>query len=395
MNLKENIVNDKDKTKDVTSKSILLAGLVYLLLSVYLPVAFFININTSVLQIISIAAAVACAFAISRLSGAKKPSASIFLVIACFIFLGTVLCGLVAAVIGSVCILGYLLMSAKNTAAKALSFLPAIAAYIIAYLVIGSPIAAAIALAHIPAAIALAYSFKNRLGRVSSICRISIGIILGLTAILSAFFISRHGLSLEALISMINSAKNSLMTTLANGLFSVSGELFQMSRTDTEELSATVISAAFNLLPAIIVVLSNILAFFLHLTMTRIMLRSVQSKEDVKTMVSFEMSLISAIVFLCTLLLAAILSEEITVWSVTVENLMFILMPGLIFTAVGTLRAFMFAKGSSCFGALAYLAIIMSIFYLPSVMLPVGSIAGAVIIIIHNVAKGKAEKKDQ
>lgn len=393
MNPTENIVNDKENQNGTPSSSLLLAGIIYLLLAVYLPVAFFTNINITVLQVISIAAAVACAFAISRLSGAKKPSGSILLLIGCFIFLGTVLCGLVAALLGTVCILGYLLISAKNTATKIFLLFPAIAAYIITCFLIGSPIAAAIALVHIPAAIALAYAFKKKLSRISAICHISVGIILGVAAISAAWFIKSYGLSLDTLISIINTTKQNLIEALANALFSFSGELLKISLTDARELSGVVITATFNLLPAIVVVLSNILAFFIQSMMTRMLLRSTKNKEDIKTMVAFEMSLVSAILFLVTMIAAAVLSKNVSVWSVTVENVMFILMPGLIFTAVGTLRAFMFAKGHSCLGFLAYIAIVMSFFYLPTIMLPLGSIAGSAIIIIHNVLRSKAEKK--
>ena len=393
MNSKENIVNDTEKQIGTTSVDLLLAGAVYLLLAVYLPFAFFTNINMTVLQAISIAAAVACAFAISRISGAKKPSGAILLLIACFIFLGTVLCGLVASLLGCVCILGFLFMSAKNTSTKIFSLLPAVAAYLIAFLIVGSPVAAALALVHIPAAIALAYAFKKKLPRVSAICHISVGIILGVTAISAAWFISSHGLNLKSLVETVSAVKQSLTETLASTLFSLSGELMEISQTDAKDISTVVVGATFNLLPAIVVVLSNILAFFIQSMMTRIMIKRAQSKEDIKTMMAFEMSLVSAIIFLVAMLAAVIFAEELSVWSVTAENVMFILMPGLIFTAVGTLRAFMFAKGPSCLGTLAYIAIIGSFVYLPTVMLPLSSIAGSTIIIIHNILKAKAEKK--
>ena len=128
MNSKENIVNDKENQHGTSSGNLLRAGAIYLLLAVYLPFAIFANINPTLLQAISVVATIACAFAIADLSGTKRPSGSLLLIIGCLIFLGSVFCGFVAAILGTVCVLGYLLISAKNTTAIILSILPAVAA---------------------------------------------------------------------------------------------------------------------------------------------------------------------------------------------------------------------------------------------------------------------------
>ncbi|MBO5845765.1 MAG: hypothetical protein J6Q77_03875 [Clostridia bacterium] len=392
MNSKENIVNDKENQHGTSSGNLLRAGAIYLLLAVYLPFAIFANINPTLLQAISVVATIACAFAIADLSGTKRPSGSLLLMIGCLIFLGSVFCGFVAAILGTVCVLGYLLISAKNVTARILSILPAIAAYAIAVLLVGDLLAAAIAILHVPAAIALAYAFKRKLPRISAICHVSIGILVGVLALASAWFVMTHGFSLDALVSSVAAAKEGLTATLTGALFTFAGDMLQISLTDAKDLSEAVVTELFNMLPAIVIIFSNILAFLIHSVMIRVMIVKAESKEDVKNMVAFEMSLVSAIIFFVVMLAAVVFSDEIFALSVTAENMMIILMPGLIFTAIGTLRAFMFAKGRSCLGTLLYIAIIMSFFYLPSITLPLGAMAGATIIIIHNILKNRAEK---
>ena len=393
MNSKEIITNDKENQHGTSSGNLLRAGAIYFLLAVYLPFAIFANISPTLLQAISVAATIACAFAIADLSGAKRPSGSLLLMIGCLIFLGSVFCGFVAAILGTVCILGYLLISAKNVTARILSILPAVAAYAVAVLLVGDLLAAAIALLHVPAAIALAYAFKRKLPRISAICHVSIGILVGVLTLASAWFVMAHGFSLDALVSSVSTAKESLTATLTGALFTFAGDILKISLTDAKELSEAVVTELFNMLPAIVIIFSNILAFLIHSVMIRVMIVKAESKEDVKNMVAFEMSLISAIIFFVAMLAAVVFSDEIFTLSVTAENMMIILMPGLIFTAIGTLRAFMFAKGRSCLGTLLYIAIIMSFFYLPSITLPLGAMAGATIIIIHNILKNRAEKK--
>ena len=117
-------------------------------------------------------------------------------------------------------------------------------------------------------------------------------------------------------------------------------------------------------------------------------------KTKISKMIIFEMSLISAIVFIISFVTMMILSfSGISVWSVTAENIAIILMPGLLFSAFAAFRGFLLLKNNSCLGALLYLISIMMIFYIPTVMIPLGSFAGAVLIILNNISKYRANHK--
>ena len=105
------------------------------------------------------------------------------------------------------------------------------------------------------------------------------------------------------------------------------------------------------------------------------------------------MSLISAIVFLVFSILGLIFSaSEVSIWLVTAENVVVILMPGMVLTAIMMLRGLTAAQ-KGCSSSLIYFGIIFALLYIPAVMLPITALAGAVTVILNNIAKHKLIKK--
>lgn len=391
-----NTQNKQTKKAPIPRKAeLFLLGAIHLLLSLYLPAALFLDVNELVLQAVSVAASVFAAFAFARLSRRGKGVISyVLILVACFMFLGTIICGLAASFVGSAYILSYMLVSFKSKRDKLLAFVPAILSYIISAVLLANPAYAAVSLAYIPASALLSYAFSKKLGRISSICHTSVGIVLTLVLAAAAVYSASYGTDLSMISSAFDSAKASLHELISETFYAIYNEIgYELSSFDSAELASVIVNTAFNLLPAIIIVISNVIAFILQSMLASCFINNDTPKEEIRNMVAFDMSIVSAIVFLVAFLVAAIFSNEISVLSVTAENIAIILMPGLIFTAVIALQGIIFGKNASCFGIIVYFAAILMFFYIPSIMFTVSALAGSVIVILNNVAKSKANKK--
>lgn len=385
--------------KPIKRSDIIVSQILYLLIAFYAPIALFFDIYTTPLQVISIAAAAASIIIFAKLSRSTKTAVSYSLIlVAAFAFVGPVICGLIASFIGSVCALSYSLIKAKNLQIKLFAIAPSLVAYLAASALLGNFVFSLVSLAHIPAALALGYAFSKGVDRVSSICRTSAAIMLTAIIPASVYFILKYGTDLSVLSTIIESLKESTTNLLADTLYMLYSEMTElgisMSMTDATDLSTYAVNAAFNLLPALIVIIANLISFALQSMLTSILIVGETDKAKITKMVVFEMSLISAIVFLISFIaMFALSTSGISVWAVTAENIALILMPGLLFSAFAAFRGFIFIKSRSCFGVILYLVSIMMIFYIPTVIIPLASFAGAVLIILNNISKYRANHK--
>lgn len=390
-------INTPQKTAQRSPANPLVVGIIYFILTLYLPIALFADISSEILGAISIAAAAFAVIGLYSIIKSARPVVSFAMTFGIIlIFLSSIVCGIAAAFIGSVYLLSYLLISSKKTSGRFFALAVSPVSYLLCAALLGSFTTALIAIIHLPAALVLTYCFSRKIDRISTICRTSCAILLSFGALFAAAFFMAHGTDLEALRALIESVRTSATDFLANTLYTVYSQIpeMSMSMTDALEFSTTAVNTVFNLLPAIVIISSNIVAFFLQSTMTTILIQGETDKEKIHHMVAFDMSLISAIVFLAAFLVTAILSEKMSVWSVTAENIAMILIPGLAFTALIALRQLIFSKKPSCFGALTYLLSIIVLFYIPAVMLSLYAFAGAVVIILNNIAKHKLKKKN-
>ena len=385
--------------KPIKASDIITSQILYLLIAFYAPIALFFDISSTPLQVVSIAAAAASIIIFAKLSRSTRTAVSYSLIlVAAFALVGPVLCGLVASFIGSVCAFSYSLIKAKKLQLRLFAISPALIAYLAASAMLGNFVLALIALAHVPAALALGYSFSKGLDRVSSICRTSAAIILTTLLPAVAYFLVKYGTDLSVLSSLVDSLKSSTTNLLADTLYKLYSGMTElgvsMSMTDALDVSTYTVNAIFNLLPALIVLISNVISFSLQSMLTSILIVGETDKAKISKMLIFEMSLISAVVFIISFVAMLILSaSDISVWSVTAENIAIILMPGLLFSAFAAFRGFIFLKNSSCLGALLYLISVILIFYIPAIMIPLASFAGAVLIILNNISKYRSNHK--
>lgn len=393
---RENQINNKIKTERRAPASPLIIGAIYFIITLYLPIALFGDISATVLEGISIAVTAAAVVALYAIIKTARPVVSFAMTFAILlIFVSSVICGIAASFIGSVYLLSYLLISNKKLSSRFFILTLAPISYLACAAFLGSFRLALVALLHIPAALVLTHCFIKKTDRISTICRTSCAILLSAGAALAVPFVLKHGTDIGVLRTSIENARLAITDFMANTLFTLYSQIPEMSMsfTDAFELSSTAVNTVFNLLPAIVVIGSNIVAFFLQSTMTTILIQGETDKENIRHMLSFDMSLISAIVFLTAFLVSALFSEEMSVWSVTAENIGMILIPGLVFTAIIAMRQLIFSKKPSCFGALTYLLSIAVLFYIPAVMLSLYAVGGAVVIILNNIAKHKLSKK--
>ena len=375
---RENHINNSAKPERRTPASPLVISAIYFIITLYIPIALFADLSLTVIEGISIAVAAAVVLGLYAITKTARPVISFAMTFGIIlIFLSSIICGIAAAFIGSVYLLSYLLISIKKTSGRFFVLMLAPLSYLLCAALLGNFLVSLTALLHVPAALVLTYCFSKRTDRISTICRTSCAILLSFGAVFALFFILKYGSDLDALRSSIDGARIALTDFLANTLFTLYSQIpeMSMSMTDALELSSTAVNTVFNLLPAIVVISCNIVAFFLQSTMTTILIQGETDKEKIRPMVAFDMSLISA-------------------WSVTAENIAIILIPGLVFTALIALRQLIFSKKPSCFGAITYLLSIIVLFYIPAVMLSLYAVAGAVVIILNNIAKHKLKKKN-
>ncbi len=396
MDTREQTQTETKQNKKVNS-AIPIVCAAYVLLTLYLPIVLFLDISLLALQGLSIAAAIISVFAFSRLSGIPRSAVSYALILVlCFVFFGVLICGMAASFVVSILILAYMLITIKKPALKLAALLPALVSYLAAAAILGSFALSAAALIHIPAALLLAYSFGRGQDRISVICKTSFGILLSMSAVALAIFVARYGTDFSLVGQVVESARNYITDILSRTIYSVYGEIGEISTVDALTLATAAVNACFNLIPAIAVVISNIIAFFLQSMMINIFIHKETDKERIQAMTLFDMSLVSAVVFLVSFLVSALLSNGgLSVWSVTAENIALILMPGLVLTAILALRRFTFGKNGSCGGVIIYFVIIFLMFNLPSIMLSLASVAGAVIVILNNITLMLNNKKNK
>ena len=166
-------------------------------------------------------------------------------------------------------------------------------------------------------------------------------------------------------------------------------ELLSEVGLDVTNIASVAVSSAFNLLPAIIIVICNVCAYVLHsLFMSVLFVTDEQRKESVD-MLNFDMSIYSAIIYIAALVLSFVLGNgKAAMYGAVAQNLVLVLAPGLILVALAGMRA-LTARKASCLGSLLYFGIIFLLASLSPIAITVTALAGAILIIAANVAKSK------
>jgi len=393
----QDVKNAKELGRRISATDALLLSLIALLLCAFLPIALFYNIQELILEGVSLAAIGASILAIYKIVGTKRPFLPITITAAiAFFFIGAATTALAISFMVSICLIAHVLLFADSTAAKVMCVISPAASYLIAVVVTGGFAASAVALLPLAVALALYYAVSRNLHKVSAICHMSAATLIFILAVVAIRYAALHGTDLAVAKESIENFRVALTDLTAKMLMSVTDELSEIaeiSMTDATELATASVNAIFNLLPAIVVIIANIAAFFTHSLMMATLFSEKEPSPTLKNMMLFDMSLISAIVFIAASLIELIfMKSEISAWLVTAENVAMILMPGMVLTAIMMLRG-LTASAKGCAPSLIYFGIVFALLYVPAVMLPLVSMAGAVTVILNNIAKHKLIQK--
>lgn len=395
-----NIKKADIKTLDLSTSNLLAVGLIYLLQLLFVPIAIFFEVNNVLLQFMSLIAFISAYAAYSKITNDSKSLFPIVLsVILCLIIGPAVIpLAIIVSLIFSVCTLSYIFGVKNKTSIRVFFALIPVISWLIASVLLKNLLLSAIVLFHIPAAFLLAYAIHKGTPRVSSICRVSVGMILSIFAIAATYFFLRNGTDIRSLPEFVANSKESLTNFyygfIVNEYLPLFPELSaELSNTDIFIIVSTVVKQLFVFLPAIVVTAANILAFFIHSITLKILLRTQKDRSKILPMFNFDMTLISAIVFLTSFLVSAVMSDgELSVLSAGMANIAIIFIPGLMYTTILTCNTFLALK-PSCAGSMLYMALIFLTVSFAQIMFPLVSVAGAVIIIVANITKHRLLNK--
>lgn len=384
----------KELKGTLDTSSALLLCFVAALLCAFAPISLFYNMPALTFEGLSLVVLAATLFAFYRMVGMGRGFIILAIISgAAFLFSGVAPIALPVAFVVAVSLIAYILLTADSIHTKVMAILSSVLAFVVSAILTGTPLGSALAFLPLAAALALYYSVVKCLEKVSAICHISATLLICLFGALTAKYLLTFGADATPLINLINGARETVTDLTAKTLFTAYGEIMSISMTDAEALSSAAVNATFNLLPAMIVIIANLFSFFIHSTMLSALFSKRNPVGEVREMMLFDMSIHSAIIFLSSFFLALILSvSEVSIWSVTLENVAVILMPAMVLTAVMMLRGLTMNKKGSCFVVLVYFAVIFLIFYMPTIMLPLASVAGAVTVILNAIAKRKLNK---
>ena len=360
--------------------------------ALYTPLSILFVNNELILTAISVIACGLSIVALTFAAGSFKSILGYAITIIALTFFGAspYPISLIASYIGGVCVYSYLLIRHKSAF---LYGVPAIAPILLVLLIVRYPIYIVLSVAWIPCSLLLTYAVKKRLDRVSAVCHISFGICIAIVVFLSIFVYLLHGSitpsAFRAFIDELKLQTISIMHALMDEMTKTVGEM----PVDLTGYIETAVITVFNLIPAIIIIVGNIGAYIIHSTLLSVTYNAEKDREKLLPMLSFEMSFISAILFSVSLILSFVLTTNDTAfYGAVAENLMLVLAPGLILTALGALRMLTTRNGPSCLGSIIYFGVIMMLCSLSLPAIFICSIAGAVIVVLSHIAKWRSKK---
>ncbi len=257
-----------------------------------------------------------------------------------------------------------------------------ILAYGLSALILQDLTRAALSLIVLPPALILLLCLRAKTARIPAICRISVTLLAVATPVI--FLALHHQLgafSLTAFRGFLEEIRLGAATTLAESVASTGIPLGVNA--DAASYADALVTSLFNVLPALIVILAMLVAFCIHSAALRCLIGQGENQQSLKKMISFDMSLTSALLYFAAMLLSVILVEEQTaLFGAVAQNLYLILAPGMLMTAWITMNALLFAKEPSCFSTLLYLGVMLLAFNLPFIMLPLAAAFGAGVVIL-------------
>ncbi len=387
MNKDKNIKTDRSPLK------IIFLSLYVVLAASYIPLSMIIDlgaIGTTVLAYAFCALSFfAIAYAASSFKGALGYGLS--MVVLTFVGFTSFAVAIFAAFVSVSCVYAYLLIKQRT---PVLYGIPAIAPLVV-LLVTKNPAFALLALLWIPISLLLVYTVKKKLARVSAICHISLGICLAVVSVLVLVILATYkSLTVTSIRSFVETIRVFGITTMTE-MFGEFSEMFEQMQVDFSRLIALSVTVALYIIPALIITVANVCAYIMHATLITVCYSKEEDNKEALPMLSFDMSLVSAIVFLIAasyLFLTLLFATDINAMFVAVTgNIAIILAPGLILTALAALKAFTAKKGPSCFGTILYVGVIFMLCSLSPIAIIACAVSGAVIIVLARISKWRAE----
>ena len=388
-----NIKNKKNNRADgkLSTGDIITLCLYYVAACCYIPAVLFLNMGQSIITVAALVMCILGTAVMAKAADSWKRVAGYTVVVFLVVFLfGAVLpVSLFTAFTSAVCIYALLLTKYRSPILWGLPILP----LAVSLVFLGGIAGAFVSVATLPCTLLLTYSVSKKLDRISTICRMSLGIcaVIGI-----GFLITLYSLYGSISMETTRDFMDAMRTAITNSLISATDKMAELMNTtdiplgDLNAYVAVAVSSTFNLLPAIIIVTANVLCYFIHSMFLGLYAVTDEERKQVIPTLTFDMSLISAIVYLTALILSfALVSDKVALWGAVAENMMLILAPGLILTALGALKMLTTRKGPSCFGSIIYMLVIFSLLSLSAPTIIIVSAAGAVVIIISHVARAK------
>ncbi len=395
-----------------TALTFILLCLYYILATAYIPLCLFIRLPEyfSLLSAVGICI-LACA-ALARAAGSFRAVVGFALTVGIFAFLGTAvqLVAPIAAFIAAVAVYSKIInMPQSLPAALTMALLPAVSV-ITVYLASRQGLGVALAILPVPVACTLTWCTRKKLSRVPAICRLSCCISLCVLAIaLCIVYMLAGEISISAIRSLIDSARTALVAMLDGALMQMElllGEsLSALGGIDLSSFTKTLAASVFNLLPAIVITVANILAYLVHSlalsveygrVLPETLAKDSPERREIAEQMSFDMSLVSAIVYIASLVLAFLfVTEKTALYGTAAENLLLILAPGLVLTAISGVRALSMQKGPSCLGTLVYIGLIFMVASLSPIVIMAVALGGAVLIIMAHIAKHRHDSQSK
>ena len=385
--------NTNEQSRPTSSLDLLLCCLFYVLAGSYIPIAVYLPMPEWASAVLALGICIAGVFVLYRIARTFSAIAVYVILLGIFILFGGSLLpiGLLSAFITATCVFAHMVISKRSPIIWGLPIIP----LIIAILLFRSPSAAVLSIATLPCALFLAYSVKNTLSRISAVCHISFGICISVILLFCATVWSAYGeLTLSAVRAAIDLLKEQVILTLSAAVAELEGMLGTASATtDVKNLVEVTVASMFNLLPALIITLANVISYVIHSLFLSISYPSTDDIKAVQPMLQHDMSLTSAIVYLVSFVLSFILvSESTALYGSAAENMMLILAPGLILMTLSAIRAFSAKKGPSCLGTLLYFGVIFVLVSFSAIAIIAVSFAGAIVTILAYIAKRKSNQ---
>ena len=384
----ESEFNFKDKKPGALDLALFV--LFYLAASAYIPTLLTLSLGSTLRSALAVSA-ISLSIAVQVRMIRSFPGALGYIVTV--LLIGTLtgsfdLAAFLGILITAACILAWLCLTVRS---PLLGLLP-VGAYTVSALLLRAPLGATLALLPIPCALVMASALRRETARVASICRIALA--LGgtvLSALLIYLFRQCGTLTPALLQELLESVRAGAIGAMTEVIQSAG--LPQGISTDVFAYAETLINTLFNYLPALVCIFFIVIGWMLHTAILRVALGNDIPKESAAKMLSFDMSMSSAVVFMLALLLSLIfVTDDTALFGIISGNICLLLMPGMLMTAWIALNMLLLHRAPSCLSVLLYLAVFFLLFTFSFAMLPLFAAFGATVVIVGRIRRYLSEK---